>query len=523
MTGWKKVHFNGEDLLVDNISEYTTDAGVYVDGVHFKDKMMTIDPEAVISNYAGALTISTNTEQTNGNSALLRIRNDNPSSIGKSMYIISDGGNCAYFEQNAAGIAVQIQSADTAHTGLSLNGILKADNLSEFTTDNGMIIESVTLKDGNIELNSGKIITTSGIIKNVDTDTIGIRNAADDDYGNLNVDGILCYSGLTCDNLFEKTVGHGVDIDGINVKDNIITCDQIIARQFINTDSTTALLSLKYSDGSYVRLRNPGSGTFSIKVNNDNILAFSIASDGVTTFDQEIKTDAIGEKTGASGVTIDGVSLKDSGMTGSLKECSVTTDTPGTPAEGHLRWDSTNHRLESYNGTAWEDVGTGVAGGGGSTPPPIQLTPRMFHLTDCSEGTDNYAPTIDFGDSATESARVTFMMPSNYDGGTFTIRLWWLATATTGNVRWVVRLEGNVEGEDIVPESGEGSSYSGVVLDAVQGTSEDLGMVDFTVSSNQPDAGDFVSMRIDRIGGHGDDTMSGDARFLLANVIYSTS
>ena len=41
---------------------------------------------------------------------------------------------------------------------------------------------------------------------------------------------------------------------------------------------------------------------------------------------------------------------------GSLKTCKVTTDARETPLEGDLKWDGTAHKLQVYNGTAWETV-----------------------------------------------------------------------------------------------------------------------------------------------------------------------
>lgn len=39
-----------------------------------------------------------------------------------------------------------------------------------------------------------------------------------------------------------------------------------------------------------------------------------------------------------------------------INKCKVSTDARVTPQEGDLRWDATAHKLQIYNGTAWETV-----------------------------------------------------------------------------------------------------------------------------------------------------------------------
>jgi hypothetical protein len=43
----------------------------------------------------------------------------------------------------------------------------------------------------------------------------------------------------------------------------------------------------------------------------------------------------------------------------------TTAQRPGTPATGHLRWNSTLTRFEGWNGTAWDQIGGTVTPGGG--------------------------------------------------------------------------------------------------------------------------------------------------------------
>jgi len=77
--------------------------------------------------------------------------------------------------------------------------------------------------------------------------------------------------------------------------------------------------------------------------------------------DGKIKISADG--TGADAITLDGkVTVSDdltvgsNNITGKLKTCTVTSDAKGTPTEGDLKWDSSNHKLQVYNGSSWETV-----------------------------------------------------------------------------------------------------------------------------------------------------------------------
>jgi len=78
----------------------------------------------------------------------------------------------------------------------------------------------------------------------------------------------------------------------------------------------------------------------------DNALYISSKNDGHLDLDADVQIDmnAI--------VEMGGYGLHSA----ILKYCQVGTVTKATPVEGDMRWDGTNHKLQVYNGSAWETV-----------------------------------------------------------------------------------------------------------------------------------------------------------------------
>lgn len=76
----------------------------------------------------------------------------------------------------------------------------------------------------------------------------------------------------------------------------------------------------------------------------------------------EIKAGKLTDTLNANGQAINTVggisfySTSSSIQNGSLFKMKVTTDAKATPEEGDLKWDGTNHKLQVYNGSAWETV-----------------------------------------------------------------------------------------------------------------------------------------------------------------------
>ena len=142
---------------------------------------------------------------------------------------------------------------------------------------------------------------------------------------------------LKTDDILESTATAGVTVDGLLLKDGNIE----IAGGIIKYTSAI----LKNTDASTIGVRNAGDTAYG------HLYVDGFTSEGGVT------TNIIYERTAAAGITVDSLFIKDgNAVAAGLKECSVTNDTPGTPVEGDMKWDSTAHKLQVYSGTAWETV-----------------------------------------------------------------------------------------------------------------------------------------------------------------------
>jgi len=105
---------------------------------------------------------------------------------------------------------------------------------------------------------------------------------------------------LEVDEIFEKTADAGVTVDGVLLKDGLIADSAIAETGVTQHEAALTILESQITDGAL--LARVGSNE---------------AITGLYTFSNAggIKTDLIAERTAAAGVTIDGVLLKDSGIT----------------------------------------------------------------------------------------------------------------------------------------------------------------------------------------------------------------
>ena len=89
--------------------------------------------------------------------------------------------------------------------------------------------------------------------------------------------------------------------------------------------------------------------------NND--LAMHLDSSGNLWLYGHVQSDTIIEKTNNAGVTIESLKIEDSHLEAPvLDKANITTSTKTTPIEGDIRLDSVNHKLQFYNGSAWETI-----------------------------------------------------------------------------------------------------------------------------------------------------------------------
>ena len=236
-------------LKVDTINENTDTSGVTIDSVLLKDNTVTAHTVSA-SNYAvGNVNFISASRQ--GNFRDLEVKDSGNSA---TILLTGDGGD------------------------ISIDGTLSADTISEKTSATGVTIDSVLLKDNtitahtvsasNYAVGSTNFISASrqGNFRDLEVKDSG--NSATilltGDGGDISIDGTL-----SADTISEKTSAMGVTIDGVLLKDNDISANDIS------------------SNNLYV--------------------------------------DTINERTSASGVTIDGVLLKDNNVTCTDLTASGTT------------------------------------------------------------------------------------------------------------------------------------------------------------------------------------------------------
>ena len=122
--------------------------------------------------------------------------------------------------------------------------------------------------------------------------------------GNVRFDGTL-----RVDTINEKTDASGVTIDGVLLKDGDISANDVTAH---------TVTAQNYAVGSTNFISATRQGNFrdlEVKDNNNVQTIQMDGTDGNVRFDGTLRVDTINEKTDASGVTIDGVLLKDGGAT----------------------------------------------------------------------------------------------------------------------------------------------------------------------------------------------------------------
>ena len=150
--------------------------------------------------------------------------------------------------------------------------------------------------------------------------------------GNVRFDGTL-----RVDTINEKTDASGVTIDSVILKDNTVTAHTVTAQN--------------YAVGSTNFVSASRQGNFTdLEVKNGNNATILLTGDGGDmSLEGTLTVDTINEKTGASGVTIDGVLLKDGGAT-------FTGDVSGNDASFNV---VDIHTLNLTTSLTKSDVGLG--------------------------------------------------------------------------------------------------------------------------------------------------------------------
>ena len=237
---------------------------------------------------------------------------------------LTAGGNA-----NILGEAIvmdRIDVNDISCAALTVNGVsitqnggggggttLSVDTISESTTATGVTIDSVLLKDNkvtahtvtaqNYAVGSVNFISASrqGNFRDLEvknssnTETILLTG----DGGNISIDGTL-----SADTIGEKTSAAGVTIDSVLLKDNNVTAHTVTAQNY-------AVGSVNFISAS----RQGNFRDLEVKDSNNSATILLTGDGGEMSLEGTLTVDTINEKTTDSGVTIEGVLMRDGGAT----------------------------------------------------------------------------------------------------------------------------------------------------------------------------------------------------------------
>jgi hypothetical protein len=165
-------------------------------------------------------------------------------------------------------------------------------------------------------------------------------------------------------------------------------------------------------------------------------------------------------------------------------------------------------------------VSAAPAGGGSSgtktyavfTPDNNQPTATDFATLD----TRNSIAVLDFDDAATESAVFVGILPEAADvsSGLIVSLRWMATTATSGDVRWSVSWEKS--NTDLDSDSFDTATAATATANGTSGIVAVTNITCTTIDSLA--AGDLFRLRVQRVGGDGADTMTGDAELVAVEV-----
>ena len=132
------------------------------------------------------------------------------------------------------------------------------------------------------------------------------------------------------------------------------------------------------------------------------------------------------------------------------------------------------------------------------------------------DGTNFSWDELRYDDTTEEKAFFQFQIPDDYDGLNVTVRFFWKATATSGDVLWSLTHRG-VGDDDVWDAAGTQSDFA---VDTAQGTTEDLNEVSQVLSSPWS-PGQIIQIAAIRKAGDVSDDMVGDAKLLGVGLEFS--
>ncbi len=151
------------------------------------------------------------------------------------------------------------------------------------------------------------------------------------------------------------------------------------------------------------------------------------------------------------------------------------------------------------------------------------LAPGISRLKSSGTAPGIYALQLNFDAAADEWCMWQFRMPADYASGLVATVQSKMASATSGDVVWDVRVAAVTSG-DAASVNAKAFGSANTATQTVPGTAGYL--VDTSVTVTNADsvaAGDFVVVRLARNGSSGSDTATGDAECVGLGLSYTTS
>ena len=149
---------------------------------------------------------------------------------------------------------------------------------------------------------------------------------------------------------------------------------------------------------------------------------------------------------------------------------------------------------------------------GCSAATPVEMTTNKQNLK-----------VLDFDKDTEEHADFTFVLPSDYNGGTMTAKFFWMHAATTTDFGVVWGIEGRVYANDDALDQAIGTAQT---IADTGGTTEDLYISDATAAitwAGTPAGGQLINLTVYRKAADGSDTLAIDARLIGVQLSYTRS
>jgi hypothetical protein len=220
--------------------------------------------------------------------------------------------------------------------------------------------------------------------------------------------------------------------------------------------------------------------------------------------------------TGGSGVTAVGATLAD---ILSVSGSDLVAD--DLAADKLYGWDDSESKAIGFiigSGLSVSgDTLSATASGGSKTYAVFTATDNQPTATAFATlDTRNSIAVLDFDDAATESAVFVGILPEAASlGSGLIVSLRWMATtATSGDVRWSVAWEKSTT--DLDSDSFDTATAATATANGTSGIVTVTNITCTTIDSLA--AGDLFRLRVQRVGGDGADTMTGDAELVAVEI-----